>query len=71
MTVEFNGKIYELEQDAYGTNNGSNTYEALAHEVGNEDHHVMVVWDVINPEAEMDSVCDWDNPSDVYKTEVD
>ncbi len=71
MTVEFNEKIYELEQKAYGTNNGSNTYEALAHEVGNPDHHVMIVWDVINPEAEMDSVCDWDNPSDIYETNVD
>lgn len=71
MKVEFEGKTYELEQEAYGTNNCSNAYEALAHEVGNEEHHVMVVWDVINPEAEMDEVCDWDNPSDIYETNVD
>lgn len=71
MKVEFEGKNYELEQEPYGKNDFSGTYEALAHEVGNPRHYVMVVWDIINPEAEMDEVCDWDNPSDVYETNVD
>ena len=61
--VEFDGKIYRPQQDAYISNNGE-TYEARA--LDQDGNYCMIYWDIICPNSDDGSDhCNWDHPSDI------
>lgn len=72
-TVTYEGVVYALSQDAYFANNGQSEYHCHAvteaycneaNEFASPSH--LVIWDVINPEAEDESdACDWSSPYNV------